>query len=289
MKVLIITPACNEEHHLSDLIESMIQQSVLPVEWIIIDDGSTDNTSNLIIKASNKYSWITYLRKEKNGLRSPGKSVMEVFYYGFDKRKKNDYDIYMKIDADLILPNNYLAEIIQQFIQHPTIGICGGICVIKKSYDYTIEQQTNMDHVRGAIKAYRKECFLEIGGLVKKMGWDTIDEHYARYRKWEVCVLSNLHVIHRRSTNQDYGFFRAAYRNGRMLYSIRMGFILLIVNCLKNSIRKPYLLLFFAMFFGYCVSFFNRHEKIVSKDLGAFIRNYRYKKILERIRGYLFI
>ena len=91
MKFLIITPACNEEKHLPDLIQSMVNQTLLPFEWIIVDDGSTDNTSNLIQQACLEHKWIRYLRKEKKGLRSPGKSVMEVFYYGFDKRKRNDY------------------------------------------------------------------------------------------------------------------------------------------------------------------------------------------------------
>ena len=85
MKVIIITPACNEELHLPELIESMVNQNFLPSEWIIVDDGSLDNTSHVIKKAAINHDWIKYLRKEKSTLRAPGRSVIETFYFGFNK------------------------------------------------------------------------------------------------------------------------------------------------------------------------------------------------------------
>lgn len=284
MKILIITPACNEENHLSDLIKSIIHQSHLPVEWIIVDDGSEDNTSNVIQKAAIDYHWIKYLRKEKKGLRAPGKSVIEAFYFGFNRKTIIDYDIIMKLDADLILPSNYLSTIVDQFSQYPTTGICGGVCVIKSGKTYIIEQETNLDHIRGAIKAYRKDCFQDIGGLLSKMGWDTVDEHCARFKGWIVSVLPDLKVIHQRSTHQEYGFIKAAFRNGQMLYSIRMDVLLLIGNVIKKSCKPPYILLGLVMFFGYFLAFCTRYTKIVDKDLGKFIRQYRYKKILKKFQ-----
>ena len=102
MRILIITPACNEERSLPQLIKSVVNQSFLPLEWIIVDDGSKDNTSNVIQKAAVKYSWIKYLRKEKFNVRSPGKSVMETFYFGYNYKSSKEYDIVMKLDADLV-------------------------------------------------------------------------------------------------------------------------------------------------------------------------------------------
>ena len=283
MKILIITPACNEEEHLPSLIESVLMQSYLPSEWVIVDDGSIDNSSNVIQKAAIKYNWIKYLRHEKTGLRSPGKSVMDAFYFGFNNRDIRDYDIVMKLDADLILPKNYLATIINKFQANSKIGICGGVCLVQKENNYILEKEANLDHIRGAIKSYRKECFQDIGGLVKKMGWDTVDEHSARFKGWVVFVLPELKVMHQRSTHQEYGFIKAAFRNGQMLYSIRMDIFLLFGNCIKKSFKQPYLLLGIAMFIGYVSAFFTRYEKIVSKDLGRFIRKYRYEQILKKI------
>ena len=283
MNILIITPACNEEKNLELLIDSMLSQSILPQEWIIVDDGSTDATSNVIQKAAVKYNWIRYLRKEKKGVRGPGKSVVDTFYFGFQNKQSNNYDVFMKLDADLVLPNNYLETIIYNFQNNLKVGVCGGVCSIQVGNQYLIEKETNIeDHIRGAIKAYRRECFEDIDGLVPAMGWDTIDEHNARFKGWLVLVLPELHVLHQRSTHQEYGFIKAAFRNGIMLYTIRMDVVLLLTNCLKKIIKKPYVILSLSMFLGYFVSFFRRERKIVNKDLGRFIRNYRYRKILEK-------
>ena len=283
MNILIITPACNEELHLDSLINSMLGQSIVPQEWIIVDDGSIDGTSNVIQQAAIKYDWIKYLRKEKSSLRSPGKSVMDTFYFGFQNKHINNYDIIMKLDADLVLPSDYIQTIIYNFQSNPKIGICGGVCTMNIGNKYFVENETNIeDHVRGAIKAYRRECFEDINGLVRSMGWDTIDEHNARYKGWQVLVLPNLHVLHQRSTHQEYGFIKAAFRNGIMLYTIRMNIFLLITNCMKKMFKKPYLILSLSMFLGYFLSLMKREKKIVNKDLGRFIRKYRYRRILEK-------
>lgn len=282
MKILIITPACNEGNHLPELIQSMIAQSYLPLEWVIVDDGSIDGTSDIIKKASIEHSWITYLRKDKEGFRSPGKSVMEVFYYGFNNKHTDHYDIVMKLDADLVFPKDYLERVLNEFSKNHKIGICGGVCVLDHSDQYVLENETNLDHVRGALKAYRRDCFENIGGLVQEMGWDTVDEHHARFKNWIVSVLTDLKVIHKRSTHQEYGFIKAAFRNGKMLYSIRMDIFLVIGNSIKKVFKSPYFLLGLFMLLGYLFSFFSRHEKIVNKDLGRFIRQYRYRKIFQR-------
>ena len=288
MKILIVTPACNEQDNLPLLIESVKNQSLLPCEWIIVDDGSVDSTSDVIKKAELHNSFIRYLRKEKIDKRSPGKSIIETFYFGFNNKLTVNYDIIMKLDADLILPTTYLQSISNEFLKQSKVGICGGICVLNNNGQYILEKETNMDHVRGAIKAYRKKCFEDIGGLLKNMGWDTVDEHYARFSGWEVLVLSNLRVLHQRSTNAEYGFVNAAYKNGKMLYAIRMDMFLVIGNSLKKVFKKPYFILSISMFLGFCVAFFNRDKFIVSKELGVFIRKYRYSNLMKRFLSIIY-
>ena len=281
MKILIITPAFNEEKHLQLLINSVVQQSIVHDEWIIVDDRSTDATSNVIQQALINNSWIRYLRKN-NENSDYYNSALEAFYYGYAQRKTHDYDLIMKLDADLVLPKTYLKSIISEFSKNPKIGICGGVCVIKNSDSIVIESGTNLDHIRGAIKSYRRSCFEDIGGISKKMGWDTLDEHTARYKGWTVKVLIKLHVLHQRSTAKAYGFFKASFRNGKILYYLRMDLLLVIGNVIKKIPQKPYFLLAFSLLSGYIYSFFIRNEQIKNKDLGRFIRNYRYKKIFER-------
>jgi len=266
------------------LIDSVVSQSKLPTEWIIVDDGSTDNTSNVIQRAAVKNKWITYLRIDKDNNIDYYLSHLEAFYYGFNNKKTTNYDVIMKLDADLVLPNNYLELILLEFIKNQQVGICGGVCVIKSDDKYIIEKGTNLDHIRGAIKAYRKACFNEIGGVLIKKGWDTVDEHHARFKGWVVSVLTELEVIHQRSTAAEYGFLKASFRSGKMLYSIRMDLLLVLGNGIKNFFKQPYLISGLSLIAGYCYAFFTRHERIVPKDLGLFIRRYRYQKIFDRFK-----
>ena len=150
--------------------------------------------------------------------------------------KTKDFDIIMKLDADIILPKNYLSEISKRMLADINIGICGGICFTNGSN----ESITNSDHVRGAIKSYRKKCLIEIGGLLKEMGWDTIDEHNARFLNWKVEVFNDLKVHHTRKTNKNFGYLKAGFKNGKMLYSMRMDFFLMLTNVFKWSFRFPY-------------------------------------------------
>ena len=99
--------------------------------YLMVDDGSIDNTRNVIKQAAMNYSWIKYLRKEKKDLRAPGRSVMETFYFGLQNKSSAIYDIIMKLDADLVLPKHYLSEIVDVFSKNSQVGICGGVCVIK--------------------------------------------------------------------------------------------------------------------------------------------------------------
>ena len=163
-------------------------------------------------------------------------------------------------------------------------GICGGVCVIQSGDEYIIEKATNLDHIRGAIKAYRRDCFNQIGGILIKKGWDTVDEHHARFNGWFVSVLDSLKVVHQRSTAEEYGFLKASFRNGKMLYSIRMNLILVLGNAIKNLFKYPYFISSIILFSGYCYAFLAGHERIVTKELGVFIRHYRYQKILDKFK-----
>ena len=278
MKTLIITPAYNEEKFIKATIDSVVSQKLLPVEWVIVDDQSEDNTSDLIKEAASKHNWITYLKKEKKDYSGPGKPVMDAFYFGYNNKNIKDFDFIMKLDADIILPDNYILELSKRMNNNLQIGLCGGICLTKGSE----EKITNLDHVRGAIKCYRKKCFTQIGGLLKCMGWDTVDEHTARFYNWEVSVFTDLKVHHQRKTNFKSGYLKAGYMNGKMLYSIRIGFLLMLTNFFKWCLRFPYFLSGLFLFFGYLKSMLFFEKKIVSKELGLFIRKYRYKKIRQK-------
>ena len=283
MKTIIITPFLNEEAVIGDLIKSVISQQLKPAKWVLVDDGSTDKSTQIIHELTKDYDWISVLQLDhKTKKRSIGAKIINAFNSGLGTISIDDYDIIMKLDADLILPENYIKEIAQQFKNNPSIGLCGGVCGLVKQGEVKLESKTNLDHVRGALKAYRKDCFKQIGGLVNRMGWDSIDEYKARYHNWKVKVIPDLMVAHLKETNIKTGHTRASFKNGIMLYTIRFDIPLLMTNVLKRLLWKPYIIQGIAILCGYFYAFLFREEKIIDKKLGRFIRKYRYSKIIAR-------
>ena len=150
-----------------------------------------------------------------------------------------------------------------------------------KQGEVKLESKTNLDHVRGALKAYRKDCFKQIGGLVNRMGWDSVDEYKARYHNWKVKVIPDLMVAHLKETNIKTGHTRASFK---MDYALYDSFRHPTFNdkCLKRLLWKPYIIQGIAILCGYFYAFLFREEKIIDKKLGRFIRKYRYSKIIAR-------
>ncbi len=282
MKTLIITPFLNEDAVLRELIESFIAQSNPITRWVLVDDGSTDKSVEIIKEYLEKYDWIRLVQLNHNQKRSIGAKIINAFNSGLATENPADYNIIMKIDADLVLPSNYVQEITKEFEENPRLGLCGGVCGLVVDGEIKLEQKTNLDHVRGALKAYRLDCFKEIGGLVNKMGWDSVDEYKTRFANWEVKVLPNLMVAHLKETNIKTGHAKASFKNGIMLYTIRFDFPLLMTNVLKRLFWKPYIIQGLAIFAGYFYALFTREERIINPQLGTFIRSYRYSKIMER-------
>ncbi len=283
MKVVIITPFLNEEAAIGHLIKSMISQEVKPTKWVLVDDGSMDNSVTIINGFAKECEWISLVQLDhKSQKRSIGAKIINAFNKGLETINIDDYDVIMKIDADLILPTNYIREITHQFTSNKKIGLCGGVCGLVNDGMVKLESKTNLDHVRGALKAYRKECFKDIDGLVNRMGWDSVDEYKTRYMGWKVKVLPDLMVSHLKETNIKTGHAKASFKNGIMLYTIRFDIPLLMTNVVKRLLWKPYIIQGLAILWGYCYGFLSQEEKIIDKKLGKFIREYRYKKISER-------
>lgn len=116
----------------------------------------------------------------------------------------DDYDIICKFDADLIFPDNYLEQLAFLFKENDRLGMASGFCYVEKNGDWVLENLTRKDHIRGALKAYRKQCFTDIGKLKPSMGWDTVDELLAKYYNWDILTDERLHVKHLKPTGISY-------------------------------------------------------------------------------------
>ncbi len=281
MRIYIIIPAHNEELLIKKTLTSLVEQTYLPTKIVVVNDNSTDNTETVVSNFIKKHDYISIVNTFSSTEHLPGSKVINAFYQGFHS-VDNEYDIICKFDADLIFPNNYLESIVSYFKQDQNIGMAGGFCYIKSNLDtWILENLTNKDHIRGALKAYRKECFEQIGGLKTAMGWDTIDELLAQFHHWKIKTDSELHVKHLKPTGNTYNK-KAKYKQGIAFYKMRYGLLITIIASIKLALLKKRPQLIFDYIIGFFKAMYENHSFLVSKTEGKFIRALRWKKIRSR-------
>jgi glycosyltransferase involved in cell wall biosynthesis len=282
MNYYIVIPAHNEQTSIALTLDSLVKQTLLPKKVVIVNDNSTDNTQDIIDSYTSKYQWITLVNSKSSNEHLPGSKVINAFYKGFETLD-NNYDVICKFDADLIFPENYLEQLSIHFEQNEKLGMASGFCYIKKEDHWVLENLTRKDHIRGALKAYRKGCFLQIGKLKPSMGWDTIDELLAKYYNWEILTDESLHVKHLKPTGISYNK-ASKYLQGEAMYKMRYGFIITFISALKLTYKKNRFYLFIDYLAGYFKAKKNKIEYLVSEEQGAYIRKLRWKGMLNKLK-----
>ncbi|MCL5127592.1 glycosyltransferase family 2 protein [Algibacter sp. L4_22] len=282
MNIHIIIPAHNEESSIGLTLESLVKQTLLPKRVVIVNDNSTDNTENIVSAYAEKYPFITLINNQSSEAHLPGSKIINAFYKGFEVLDE-DYDIICKFDADLIFPENYLEQISNHFKANTKLGMAAGFCYIEKNNDWVLENLTNKDHIRGALKAYRKSCFLQIGKLKPSMGWDTVDELLAKYYGWELVTDESLHVKHLKPTGISYNK-ASKYLQGEAMYKMRYGFTITLISAVKLAYKKGSIALFKDYMSGYFKAKKENITPLVSTEEGNFIRDLRWKGILSKFK-----
>ncbi|WP_299102783.1 glycosyltransferase family 2 protein [uncultured Winogradskyella sp.] len=280
MNFYIIIPAHNEDDYIGKTLESLTQQTLLPKAVIVVNDNSTDNTQTIAEDYAIKHQWIKVINSTSSNKHLPGSKIIKAFYKGL-AALDNDYDVICKFDADLIFPVNYLEIISKHFKSNPKLGMASGFCYIEKNNSWVLENLTNKDHIRGALKTYRKACFNQIGQLKASMGWDTVDELLAKYYGWDIFTDESLHVKHLKPTGQSYNK-ASKYLQGEAMHKMRYGFSITFISALKLAYKKKSIKLFRDYMSGYFRAKSNNVDYLVSKEEGQFIRDLRWKGIKEK-------
>lgn len=283
MNITIIIPAHNEANFIEQMLQSIVQQTLLPKEVIVVNDNSSDNTGEIVQNLSLKYPFIKLVNFSSSGEHAPGSKVINAFYQGYYKITE-DFDIICKFDADLIFPTNYLERIAEIFKADPSVGMAGGFCSIQRNSDWIPENLTGKDHIRGALKAYRKHCFIQIGELKPAMGWDTADELLARFHDWKVVTDESLLVKHLRPTGMNY-FEHSGRKQGEAFYRLRYGALLTIIASAKLAALKMNPFAFIHYMAGYFSAKKKKRPFLVSEEEGRFIRNLRWANIRKKFGG----
>ena len=281
MNIYIIIPAHNEENYIRKTLQSLVEQTVIPKKTVVVNDHSLDSTKEIVEDFASKYSWISLVNITTSNKHLPGSKIINAFNKGLETLDDN-YDIICKFDADLIFPSNYLETIANHFRSNEKLGMASGFCYIKKRGEWILEDLTNKDHIRGALKTYRKSCFEQIGHLKPSMGWDTVDELLAKYHGWEILTDESLKVKHLKPTGKSYNE-ASKYLQGEAMYKMRYGFWITLISAFKLAYKKRSFKLFKDYMSGYFKAKSNKEVFLVSDDEGKFIRKLRWKGILNKL------
>jgi biofilm PGA synthesis N-glycosyltransferase PgaC len=290
LRYLLITPARNEEAFIELTIECVVCQTVRPVRWLIVSDGSTDRTDEIVGRYAQQHDWIELLRMPERAARDfGGKAVC--FNTGYAHVENVPHDVVASLDADITFESDYFEFLLEKFTEDPKLGIAGApFSEDGRTYDYRF---SSVEHVSGACQLFRRECFEAIGGYVESKGGgiDVIAVLSARMRGWRTRTYTEKQSVHGRpmgSINHQYKIV-ADFKLGQKDYWLGFHPVWEIFRSFYQMIRKPYLIGGAALFIGYFWGMLRRLERPVSRELIEFQRHdqmNRLRKFLGFGRGF---
>jgi glycosyltransferase involved in cell wall biosynthesis len=278
-KYVLITPARNEGEFIENTIQSVISQSVLPLRWIIVSDGSTDQTNELVLKYIPENPWIELIKMPEHRDRNFAAKV-HCFNAGLEKVKDLGYEIIGNIDADISFERDYFEFLMAQFADDPKLGVAGTPFVEDgKHYDYRF---TNIEHVSGACQLFRRKCFEEIGGYIpiKEGGIDWVATTTARMKGWKTRSFVGKNCFHHRKMGTGtYSVLRASFKHGRKDYCLGNHPLWQLFRGLYQMTKKPYIFNGLLIIFGYGWASFNKIDRPIPIKLIQFVRHEQMERL----------
>lgn len=286
-KYIVVTPAFNESDNIGITIDSMVNQTIKPSVWFIVDDGSRDNTWEIIQTAERAYPWIRGLKREKqkkpntDGLLVASEAAAFLAGLKLAYEYCNCPDYIVKLDADLKFPSHYFESLLEEFQKDVSLGLAGGI-IYEYKKEALVKDKVNPFHVRGATKVYRTECYDAIGGIRPVFGWDVIDEILARSEKWNVVSFAHLQLIHLRRTASRGGRFKGWARNGYMAYYIGMSPLRILSRVLYRLLVVRDIVQSLGLAYGYYSSLILFKQRIPDMQLRGIVKEYQWKTVVHK-------
>jgi len=284
LKYIIICSVRNEEKYITDTLLSIINQTILPIEMIIVDDCSSDNTCEIIKKFQVKNPWLKLIHTKKRNSRKLGSRIVENFYFGLDHVTK-EFDFIVKMDADISIPKNYFEYLFKKFLKNKKLGMAGGITY---SRFYGVLQPENSHpefDVPGPLKTYKKECFQDIGGLVPMLGWDHIDQAKAHIKGWDTKNFNELKIVHQRPMGSSIGSLKKGkMRWGETAYILRNDIFFVLAKGIYHIFKYPYIIGGLYFYIGYVIAFLKQKKRLSDKVLYKYMRRQQRRRLLNLIR-----
>jgi biofilm PGA synthesis N-glycosyltransferase PgaC len=280
-KYVVITPVRDEEAYLRLTVESIVQQTVRPAEYVIVNDGSTDSTGEIADEYARQYPWIHVVHRQDRGFRKWGAGIIEAFYDGFNALACQDWEFMSKMDGDLSFEPSYFERTFRKFADDPKLGIGGGVLYHMDHGRKTLERHP-VFHVRGGAKIYRRACWEAIGGLWVGPGSDTVDEVKANMLGWSTRSFLDLEINHHRWTGAAYGRWGGLAKNGKTDYVAGYHPFFLAAKAVARLHHRPYVLGSVALLYGYLSAYWERIPRVNDPQLIRYLQKQQLAKIYGR-------
>lgn len=280
----LISPSRDEAAFMRRTLDSVAAQTVPPALWVIVDDGSTDDSPKILAEYAAKHPYIRVIRREDRGRRSVGPGVIDAFYAGLDTVDLAGFEFLCKLDMDLDLPPRYFEILLERMKAEPRLGTCSGKAYyIDAASGARISEGVSDEVSIGAAKFYRRECFQQIGGFVREVMWDGIDCHRARMlgwtaRSWDEPELQFIHL--RPMGSSDQGILKGRRRHGFGQYYMGTGLVYVTASALFRLPRRPWVIGALVMWWEYLSCLLTGKPRYADPEFRRFVRRYQWSCML---------
>jgi poly-beta-1,6-N-acetyl-D-glucosamine synthase len=285
-RLLLVTPAWNEAAHLERTVRAVAAQTRKPDLWLVVDDGSDDATPEILARLQEEVDFLKVLPGPPQSLEESDDRLAiaaeaRAFNSALDSVDLDRYDFVGKLDADVELEPDYFERLLARFATEPELGIAGGTLLEDDGRGWRVTKVPEY-HVRGALKLYRRVCLERIGGIEERLGWDTIDETYARMHGYTTRSLPDLVARHHRPVATRGGALRGRARHGRCAYVLRYPAWWVALRSPKVAAERPFGLSGFAFLYGYARSALSADYKVEDDRFKRFVRQELRSRLMPR-------
>jgi biofilm PGA synthesis N-glycosyltransferase PgaC len=287
-RLLVISPVRNEAAHLELVAAAVERQTRPPDLWVVVDDGSTDETPAILARLARRIGFLKVTSATEQPSSGPVKDRLasaaapRTFNRGLSGVAWRSFTHIAKLDGDIELPPDYFERLLAEFERDPELGLAGGVWAEPDPHGegWRVQPIPLEHHVMGSLKCYSIECFLAIGGMQERLGWDTIDQTYARMRGFRTRSFAELIARHHRPWGSADGTLRGRARHGQCAYIVHFTLPWVALRALKVAGERPRGLSGMAFLYGYLRSAVRRVSRVDDREFRGFVR----RELRERVR-----
>lgn len=297
----LVSPCRDEAAHARRTLDSVLRQSAPPALWVVVDDGSTDETPRILAEYASRHPVLRVLTRPDRGRRKLGGGVVDAFYAGYESIDSGAFDYVCKLDLDLELPPRYFELLLARMEREPRIGTASGKAYYPRRRAGSgafrlpltdtsgfVSERLGDENSAGMVKLYRTECFRQIGGFVREVMWDGIDGHRCRQLGWIAVSWDDvdLRFIHLRPRGtSDRSWWTGMVRAGAGQHFMGTALLYLLASAVVRMARRPFVVGGVGLAYGYLRSAARRAPRYEDVELRRFLRRWQRACLLRGKRA----